>query len=144
AISATSDGTSAAPASPHRSCAINIRLAVGLNVISTWATPNNATTARKTHSAPKRWFSLAPSMTKPATASEYITMPVATVVGGTPKLATMPPSATGSEATLYDISTWPRAIAIIGTHELRASGLCTYRIFCCHRVSLPHQAVLPD
>ena len=43
-------------------------------------------------------------MTKPATASEYITMPVATVVGGTLKLSTMPPMATGSDATLNDIS----------------------------------------
>ena len=30
-------------------------------------------------------------------------MPVAMVVGGTPKLLTMPPSATGREATLKDM-----------------------------------------
>jgi len=44
-------------------------------------------------------------------------MPVATVVGGTPKLFTMPLSATGNEATLKDISTWPSAMAIIGTQD---------------------------
>src|SRR6187397_1211806 len=49
-------------------------------------------------------------------------MPVATVVGGTPKLLTMPPSATGSEATLKDMIIWPSAIAIIGTHDSRASA----------------------
>jgi hypothetical protein len=60
---------------------------------------------------------LAPSITKPATNIEYITMPVATVVGGTLKLFTIPPIATGREATLKDMSTWPSAIAIIGTQE---------------------------
>jgi hypothetical protein len=39
-------------------------------------------------------------MTKPATASEYMTIPLATVVGGTPKLFTMPLKATGKEETL--------------------------------------------
>ncbi len=56
-------------------------------------------------------------MTKPATASEYITIPVATVVGGTLKLFTMPLSATGREATLKDMIAWPRAIAIIGSQD---------------------------
>jgi hypothetical protein len=56
-------------------------------------------------------------MTKPATAIEYITMPVATVVGATLKLFTLPLNATGKEATLNDISIWPRAMAIIGTQE---------------------------
>jgi hypothetical protein len=60
-------------------------------------------------------------MTKAATASEYITIPVATVVGGTLKLLTMPLSATGSEATLKDISAWPKAIAIIGAQDPRIS-----------------------
>jgi hypothetical protein len=119
AISATSEGTSAAPARPLRSWAVSMRLAVGLKVISTCAPPNRITTARKMTTAPNRWFNLAPSMTKPATASEYITIPVATVVGGTLKLFTMPLSATGSEATLKDISAWPRAIAIIGTQDSR-------------------------
>src|SRR6185369_14441635 len=49
-------------------------------------------------------------------------MPVATVVGGTAKLLTIPPSATGSEATLKDMIIWPSAIAIIGTHDSRASS----------------------
>ena len=48
-------------------------------------------------------------------------MPVATVVGGTPKLFTMPPSATGSDATLKDMIIWPSAIAIIGTQDACAS-----------------------
>src|SRR5690606_2430095 len=69
-----------------------------------------------------RWTSLAPSMTKPATASEYMTMPVPTVVGGTPKLLTMPPIATGREATLNDMIAWPSAIAIIGTQDSRTSA----------------------
>src|SRR6516164_6884245 len=56
-------------------------------------------------------------MTKPATNIEYVTIPVATVVGGTWKLFTMPPNATGREATLKDISTWPSAMAIIGIQD---------------------------
>ena len=92
-------------------------VAFGLNVISTCATPNSATTARKTGTAPKRWHSFAPSMTSPATASEYITMPVATVVGGTLKLLTIPLSATGRDATLNDINAWPSAMAIIGSQD---------------------------
>ena len=61
-------------------------------------------------------------MTKPATASEYMTIPVPTVVGGTPKLWTMPPIATGKEATLNDMIAWPSAIAIIGTQDSRTSA----------------------
>jgi len=49
-------------------------------------------------------------------------MPVAMVVGGTLKLATMPLSETGSEATLKDISTWPSAMQIIGTQDSRAAS----------------------
>ena len=49
-------------------------------------------------------------------------MPVATVVGGTPKLFTMPPSATGREATLKDMIIWPSAMAIIGTHDACVSA----------------------
>jgi hypothetical protein len=49
-------------------------------------------------------------------------MPAATVVGGTPKLCTMPPSATGSEATLNDMIAWPSAMAIIGTQDYRSSA----------------------
>jgi hypothetical protein len=56
-------------------------------------------------------------MTSPATASEYITMPVATVVGGTLKLLTMPLSATGRDATLNDINAWPSAMATIGSQD---------------------------
>ena len=44
-------------------------------------------------------------------------IPVATVVGGTSKLCTMPLKATGSEATLNDISAWPSAIAISGSQD---------------------------
>jgi hypothetical protein len=77
---------------------------------------------RKTRDAPKRWTSLAPSMTKPATASPYMTIAVPTVVGGTLKLWTMPPIATGREATLNDMIAWPRAIAIIGTQDSLVSA----------------------
>jgi hypothetical protein len=62
-------------------------------------------------------------MTKPATNIEYATIPVATVVGGTPKLFTIPPSATGKEATLKDMSIWPSAMAIIGTHDSLVSAI---------------------
>src|ERR1051326_7016994 len=48
-------------------------------------------------------------------------MAVATVVGGTPKLFTMTPSATGSDATLNDMIIWPSAIAIIGAQDACAS-----------------------
>ena len=44
-------------------------------------------------------------------------MPVAIVVGGTPKLFTIPAIATGKEATLNDMIIWPSAIAIIGTQD---------------------------
>ncbi|HKA72221.1 MAG TPA: hypothetical protein VKE26_10465 [Xanthobacteraceae bacterium] len=42
---------------------------------------------------------------------------MATVVGGTPKLFTIPASATGKEATLNDMIIWPSAMAIIGTQD---------------------------
>ena len=90
-----------------------------------------AMTTRNTCVDPKRCTSFAPSMTKPATASEYITMPVAMVVGGTPKLATMPDSETGSAATLKDISICPSAMAIIGTQDSRASAVAVLLIFRC-------------
>jgi hypothetical protein len=121
AISATSAGTITAAERPIRPWAASITVATGLNVINTCPIPNSATTTRKTRVAPKRWTSLAPSMTKPATASEYMTIPVPTVVGGTPKLRTMPPIATGKEATLNDMIAWPSAIAIIGTQDSRTS-----------------------
>src|SRR5262245_62136753 len=53
---------------------------------------------------------------------EYATIPVATVVGGTLKLSTMPPSATGNDATLKDMIAWPSAMAIIGTQDCCASA----------------------
>src|SRR4051812_30383018 len=63
-------------------------------------------------------------------------MPVATVVGGTAKLLTIPPSATGSEATLKDMIIWPSAIAIIGTHDARAcSRIAPIDIECVAMVS---------
>ncbi|MGX1328647.1 hypothetical protein AB7M56_003146 [Bradyrhizobium elkanii] len=43
------------------------------------------------------------------------------MVGGTPKLATIPPIATGNDATLNDMIIWPTAIAIMGTHDARSS-----------------------
>src|SRR3954451_16868455 len=54
-------------------------------------------------------------------------MPVATVVGGTLKLLTIPPSATGSDATLNDMIIWPSAMAIIGTHDACCS-VCSCEI----------------
>src|SRR2546428_558420 len=62
-------------------------------------------------------------------------MPVATVVGGTAKLLTIPPSATGSEATLKDMIIWPSAIAIIGTHDAGpCSGIAPMDTECVARV----------
>src|SRR5262245_16601901 len=66
---------------------------------------------------PKRWPSLAPSMMNPETPSEYNTTAVPTVVGGVLKLSTIPPMDTGMAATLKDISIWPMAMTIIGSHE---------------------------
>ena len=94
-----------------------IKFAVGLKVISDLRSAEHDDGHAENAKAPKRWVSLAPSMTKPATSIEYTTIPVATVVGGTPKLSTMPPSATGREATLKDMIAWPSAMAIIGTHD---------------------------
>src|SRR5262249_3540990 len=51
------------------------------------------------------------------------TIPVATVVGGTPKLFTIPLIATGNEATLKDMIIWPSAIAIIGAQEVRSAAI---------------------
>ena len=60
-----------------------------------------------------------------------MTIPVATVVGGTLKLSTIPPMATGRDATLNDISTWPNAMATIGTQESCASdSVCRVEIVC--------------
>src|SRR5262249_61733916 len=98
-------------------CGVSILAALGRTVISVWAQQNTTTAIRQTCRAPKRWVSLAPSMTKPATSIEYATIPVAPVVGGTLKLSTMPPSATGNEATLKDMIAWPSAMAIIGTQD---------------------------
>src|SRR5215510_1591957 len=69
-------------------------------------------------------------MTKPATSMPYATMPVAIVVGGTEKLSTIPDNATGNEATLKDMIIWPSTMAIIGTHDSRASDdrSCSERV----------------
>ena len=48
-------------------------------------------------------------------------MPVATVVGGTPKLSTMPLKATGNEATLNDMIICPSAMVTIGSQDSRVS-----------------------
>ena len=81
--------------------AVIIAVALGLIVMSTCAAPNTSTARRNTRNAPKRCTSFAPSITKPATIIEYATIPVATTVGATPKLSTMPRSATGSDATSF-------------------------------------------
>jgi hypothetical protein len=51
-MSATSDGTITAPAAPQRAWAVIIKVALGLNVISTCDAPNRTTAARKTCRAP--------------------------------------------------------------------------------------------
>jgi hypothetical protein len=50
-------------------------------------------------------------------------MPVATVVGGTPTLFTIPPNTTSKEVTLKDMIIRPSAMAIIGTHDSREPRL---------------------
>ena len=47
-----------------------IKVAVGLNVINICDAQNRTTAKRNTCSAPNRWASFAPSMTKPATSIE--------------------------------------------------------------------------
>src|SRR5262245_15170386 len=114
---ATSEGTREAPAKPARPCAATITPAVGLSTMSTIATRKRTTDVWKKIFEPKRWPSLAPSMTKAETPREYITTAVPTVVGGVLKLATIPPIETGRAATLKDISICAMAITIIGTQD---------------------------
>jgi len=57
---------------------------VGLRVIKTRAAQNIISAVRNTGGPPQRWMSFAPSM-KPATSIDYATIPLATIVGGTPK-----------------------------------------------------------
>jgi hypothetical protein len=121
---------------PQRAWAVIIIVAVGLKVINTCDAQKTSTAARNTRVAPKRWASFAPSMTKPATSIEYATIPVATVVGGTPKLFTMPPIATGNEATLNDMIDCPKAMAIIGTHDACGSDSAPAAEIACTVMSL--------
>src|SRR5215813_15533419 len=124
-MSATSEGTSEAPAKPARPWAATITPAVGLSTMSTMAARKRTTAAWKKIFEPKRWPSLAPSMTKPDTPSEYITTAVPTVVGGVLKLLTMPLIETGRADTLKDISIWAIAMTIIGSHGACSSGSAT-------------------
>src|SRR5262249_58081832 len=110
-------GTSEPPHKPVSPWAAAIRPAVGRSTMSTMAARKRTTAAWKKIFEPKRWPSLAPSMTKPDTPSEYITMAVPTVVGGVSKLATMPLIDTGKADTLKDISIWLMAMTIMGTQE---------------------------
>jgi len=55
---------------PQRAWADIIRVALGLNVINICEAQNKATAPRKTFTAPNRWASFAPSITKPATSIE--------------------------------------------------------------------------
>src|SRR5215510_6802565 len=119
---ATSEGTSDAPANPASPWAATITPAVGLITMSTIAPRKRSTATWKKIFEPNRWPSFAPSMTKADTPSEYMTTAVPTVVGGVLKLSTMPRMETGRADTLNDISIWPRAMTIIGTHESWGSG----------------------
>src|SRR5262245_29773705 len=121
-MSTTRVGTRAAPANPASPWPASITSAVGLSTMVTIATRKRPTAAWKKTFEPKRWPSLAPSMMNPETPSEYNTTAVPTVVGGVLKLSTMPPIDTGMAATLKDISIWPMAMTIMGTHESRTSA----------------------
>src|SRR5262245_13447013 len=114
---ATSEGTSEAPANPASPWPASITPAVGLITMSAMAHRKRATATWKKIFEPKRWPSLAPSMTKPETPREYITTAVPTVVGGVLKLLTMPLIETGRADTLKDISIWAMAMTIIGSHD---------------------------
>src|SRR5499426_1898479 len=121
-MSATSEGTSEAPANPARAWPASITPAVGLITMSTMAARKRATATWKKIFEPKRWRSLAPSITNPETPREYITTAVPTVVGGVLKLFTMPLIETGRADTLKDISIWAIAMTIIGSHDSCTSG----------------------
>src|SRR5262245_32751606 len=56
------------------------------------------------------------------TPSEYRTIAVPTVVGGVPKLSTIPLIDTGMAEMAKESSTWPRAMMTIGTQEARPSA----------------------
>src|SRR5262249_5264043 len=90
--------------------------------MSTMAPRKRSTATWKKIFEPNRWPSFAPSMTKADTPSEYMTTAVPTVVGGVLKLSTMPRMETGRADTLNDISIWPKAMTIIGTHDSCGSG----------------------
>src|SRR5262245_37973501 len=120
-MSTTSVGTRPAAPRPARPWAASITIAVGLSTMSTIAAASRATDAWKKIFEPKRWPSLAPSRMNPETPSPYSTTAVPTVVGGVLKLATIPPMETGMADTLNDISDWPIAMTIIGSHEARTS-----------------------
>ncbi len=87
----------------------------------TMAARKTAVIHRNTRNGPNFWPSLAPSMVKPATPSEYATIAVTTVVGAVPNSALMPPIETGSALMFHDICAWPIAIAAIGNHEVLSS-----------------------
>jgi hypothetical protein len=71
-------------------------------------------------------------LARTGTAGEYSTMPVPTVVGGTLKLCTMPPIATGNTAKLKDIS---RLTERYGDHWCPGVGrLSGRRGYCCAHV----------
>src|SRR6516162_8385190 len=73
----------------------------------------------------------------------YATIPVATVVGGTPKLCTIPDSATGKDATLKDMIICPSAIAIIGTQDSRVAGdALVITVDCVVIACLPNRIVI--
>src|SRR5262245_14932051 len=119
---ATREGTSEAPAKPARPWPASITPAVGLTTMSTMAARKRTTAAWKKIFEPKRWPSLAPSMTNPETPSEYITTAVPTVVGGVLKLLTIPLMDTGKADTLKDISICAIAMTIMGSHDACTSG----------------------
>src|SRR5262245_48792269 len=124
-MSTTSVGTRAAPAKPASAWPASITSAVGLTTMITIASRKRPTAVWKKIFEPKRWPSLAPSMMNPETPSEYSTTAVPTVVGGVLKLSTIPPMDTGMADTLKDISIWPMAMTIIGSHESRTSVSAT-------------------
>ena len=85
---------------PARACARMTRPIEGEKIIVTAETANIATTTRNTMTQPTRCPTLAPTMTRAATTSPYVTIAVLTSVGGTPNSSTIPPRDTGSADTL--------------------------------------------
>src|SRR5215471_12329895 len=88
-----------------------------LKAISAMAAANSTTIARNTRLDPYAWPILAPSMMKPATMSEYVTIAVPMTVAGALKVETILSMDTCREETLEIIRIWAMPMTTIGNHD---------------------------